>query len=85
MHRGKRILLRASTGFAIGVMTGGFYSVKLPKQARYQLRYTRITYFVVVNYVVKMILPQKGLTFKRDKTTEFAHKSGKTAHLLGDF
>ena len=42
MHRGKRILLRASTGFLIEVVTGGFYSVKLPKQARYQLRYTRV-------------------------------------------
>ena len=42
MHRGKRILLRASTGFSIEVVTGGFYSVKLPKQARYQLRYTRM-------------------------------------------
>ena len=40
MHRGKRILLRASTGFAIGVMTGGFYSVKLPNQALYQMSYT---------------------------------------------
>jgi len=39
----------------------------------------------VVNYVVKMILPQKGLTFKRGKVGEFAYKSGKTAHLRGDF
>ena len=59
--------------------------ILLPKQARYQLRYTRITYFVVVNYVVKMILPQKSLTFKREKVAEFAHKSGKTAHLRGEF
>jgi hypothetical protein len=58
---------------------------EVPKQARYQLRYTRITYFVVVNYVVKMILPQKGLTFKRGKVGEFARKYGKTAHLRGDF
>ena len=58
---------------------------QLPKQARYQLRYTRITYFVVVNYVAKMILPQKGLTFKRGKVAEFAYKSGKTAHLRGNF
>ena len=36
MHRGKWILLRASTGLANEVMTGGFYSVKLPNQARYQ-------------------------------------------------
>ena len=85
MRRGKRILLRASTGFSIEVVTGGFYSVKHPKQARYQLRYTRITYFVVVNYVVKMILPQKRLTFKRGKVAEFAYKSGKIAHLQGDF
>jgi hypothetical protein len=39
----------------------------------------------VVNYVVKMILPQKGLTFKRGKVGEIAYKSGKTAHLQGDF
>ena len=73
--------------------TGGFgpsgetrtRGILLPKQARYQLRYTRITCFVVVNYVVKMILPQKGLTFKRRKVVEFAYKSGKTAHLRGDF
>jgi len=50
LHRGKRILLRASTGFAIEVMTGGFYSVKLPKQARYQLRYTRIN--MILNWSV---------------------------------
>jgi len=42
LHRGKRILLRVSTGFAIEVMTGGFYSVKLPNQAPYQLGHTRI-------------------------------------------
>ena len=36
MHRGKGILLRVSTGFAIEVMTGGFYSVKHPKLALYQ-------------------------------------------------
>ena len=59
--------------------------ILLPKQARYQLRYTRITYFVVVNYVVKMILPQKGLTFKRGKVAEFAYKSGKIPHLRGNF
>ena len=41
MHRGKRILLRVSTGFSIEVMTGGFYSVKLPNQAPYQLGHTR--------------------------------------------
>ena len=35
MYRGKRILLRVSTGFAIEVMAGGFYSVKLPNQAPY--------------------------------------------------
>ena len=29
-------LLSVPTGFAIEVMTGGFYSVKLPKQALYQ-------------------------------------------------
>ena len=42
MHRGKGILLRVSTGFAIEVMTGVFYSVKLPKHPPYQLGYTRI-------------------------------------------
>ena len=36
LHRGKGILLRVSTGFAIEVMTGGFYSVKLPKLVLYQ-------------------------------------------------
>jgi len=50
LHRGKRILLRASTGFAIEVMTGGFYSVKLPNQAPYQLGHTRkYRYFVLSN------------------------------------
>ena len=62
MHRGKGILLRVSTGFAIEVMTGVFYSVKHPNQAPYQLGHTRILsyakLFVVVKYVVKEILPQ---------------------------
>ena len=38
------VMVTLLLGFAIGVMTGGFYSVKLPKQARYQLRYTRKHY-----------------------------------------
>ena len=67
MHRGKGILLRASTGFAIGVMTGGFYSVKLPNQAPYQLGHTRILSYekmlVVVKYVVKEILAHFCPTF----------------------
>ena len=67
MHRGKRILLRVSTGFSIEVMTGGFYSVKLPNQAPYQLGHTRILSYekklVVVKYVVKEILPQFCPTF----------------------
>ena len=67
LHRGKGILLRVSTGFAIEVMTGGFYSVKLPNQAPYQLGHTRILsdekMLVVVKYVVKEILAHFCPTF----------------------
>ncbi len=63
MHRGKRILLRASTGFSIEVVTGGFYSVKLPNQAPYQLGHTRINLLILTEQhdTLYMTYPKKSI------------------------
>jgi len=82
LHRGKRILLRVSTGFAIEVMTGGFYSVKLPNQAPYQLGHTRITEVLYMKEEEKAIIISAAsarkqaylrirLTGCRQKTAEY--------------
>ena len=68
---GNRISLRVSKGFQIEIITGLFYSVKLPNQAPYQLGHTRILNYekmlVMVKYVVRGILSQNYRTFKRGK------------------
>ena len=75
---GNRISLRVSTGFLIEIITGLFYSVKLPNQAPYQLGHTRICAFLHgMHYTLSRCKKQRKIEKRLKNVKESLQGSGK--------